>query len=59
MDFDVENKKFRKEVLYFIGAEGGFRKSEREKIKEKIALNSPFILKSQSAALGVLAKILL
>ncbi|TNB62436.1 16S rRNA (uracil(1498)-N(3))-methyltransferase [Campylobacter helveticus] len=59
VDFEGEKKEFSKEVLYFIGAEGGFSKSEREKIKEKIALNSPFILKSQSAALGVLAKILL
>ncbi|MBS4235370.1 16S rRNA (uracil(1498)-N(3))-methyltransferase [Campylobacter vulpis] len=59
VDFEGEKKEFDKDTLYFIGAEGGFSQSEKRKIKDKIALNSPFILKSQSAALGVLSKILL
>ncbi|WP_270971294.1 RsmE family RNA methyltransferase, partial [Campylobacter upsaliensis] len=59
VDFEGEKKEFDKDTLYFVGAEGGFSESERRRIKDKIVLNSPFILKSQSAALGVLSKILL
>ena len=45
--------------ILFIGAEGGFSQSEREKISTKFALNSPYILRSNSAIIGVASRFLL
>lgn len=44
-----------------IGCEGGFSENEREKLKnhQKIGLNSPFILKSETAALTFASKCLI
>jgi 16S rRNA (uracil1498-N3)-methyltransferase len=44
-----------------IGCEGGFSENEREKLKEmpKIGIKSPFILKSETAALSFAAKVLI
>ena len=47
-----------KEML-FIGPEGGFSQNERDKIEIKFALNSPYILRSNSAIIGVASKILI
>lgn len=47
-----------KEML-FIGPEGGFSQNERDKIRIKFALNSPYILRSNSAIIGVASKILI
>ena len=47
-----------KEML-FIGPEGGFSQNERDKIGIKFALNSPYILRSNSAIIGVASKILI
>lgn len=48
---------FQKNELFFIGAEGGFSQRERALFKRKIKLDHPYILKSQSAALSLLAKL--
>lgn len=45
--------------ILFVGAEGGFSHSERSKIPNYFTLNSPFILRSQSAIKAVASKILL
>ncbi len=44
-----------------IGCEGGFSENEREKLStmRKIGLNSPFILKSETAALTFASKVLI
>ena len=49
---------FLKDFIYFIGAEGGFSQREREMFKDSIALNSPYILRSNSAILAVTSKII-
>lgn len=60
VDFEgVKEANFSKDKIYFIGPEGGFSDDERQKVKEKVLLNSPFILKSNSAIIGVASKILL
>jgi len=59
VDFDgkeIECKKYNKPFL--IGPEGGFSEKEREVFKEKVKLKG-FILRSESAACAVSAKILL
>ncbi|EAH5109279.1 16S rRNA (uracil(1498)-N(3))-methyltransferase, partial [Campylobacter coli] len=59
VDFEGEVKEFDKTRLYFIGPEGGFSPKEKQMFKEKICLKVPNILRSQSAAIAVAAKILL
>ena len=59
VDFEGEAKEFDKTRLYFIGPEGGFSPKEKQMFKEKICLEVPNILRSQSAAIAVAAKILL
>ncbi|EOZ2161226.1 16S rRNA (uracil(1498)-N(3))-methyltransferase [Campylobacter coli] len=59
VDFEGEAKEFDKTRLYFIGPEGGFSPKEKQMFKEKICLKVPNILRSQSAAIAVAAKILL
>ena len=59
LDFDGEEikcKEYNKSFL--IGPEGGFSEEERKLFKEKIKLKG-FILRSESAALSIAAKILL
>lgn len=45
--------------LLFVGPEGGFSQNERDMIKKSYGLNSNYILRSNSAILGVCSKILL
>ena len=60
IDFGGEKiQNLNKDKIYFIGPEGGFSENERLKVKDKIGLNSPFILKSNSAVVGIASKILL
>ena len=59
LDFDgeeIECKEYNK--IFLIGPEGGFSEREREKFKEKVKLKG-FILRSESAACSISAKILL
>ena len=59
LDFDGEEIKCKEyNKLFLIGPEGGFSEREREKFKEKVKLKG-FILRSESAACAISAKILL
>jgi 16S rRNA (uracil1498-N3)-methyltransferase len=60
MDFGGENIDENISTI-MIGCEGGFSESEREKLKKmpKIGIKSPFILKSETAALSFAAKVLI
>ena len=44
----------KKEVSILVGAEGGFSQKEREKFKTVKGLNSPYILKSQTAVISAI-----
>lgn len=60
VDFDGSKKEsFDLNYIYFIGPEGGFSKEENLRFKNKVALKSPFILKSQTAIIAIASKILL
>lgn len=60
VDFGGEKiQNLNKDKIYFIGPEGGFSENERLKVKDRVGLNSPFILKSNSAVVGIASKILL
>ncbi|MCI6989545.1 MAG: 16S rRNA (uracil(1498)-N(3))-methyltransferase [Campylobacter sp.] len=50
-------EEFSGDEIFFVGPEGGFSANEREIIKQSVRLNSPFILRSNSAILGILAKL--
>ena len=54
-----ENLEKSEDEILFIGAEGGFSQHERAKIKRKFGLNSPNILRSNTAIISVCAKKLL
>ena len=59
LDFDgkeIECKEYNK--IFLVGPEGGFSEREREKFREKVKLKG-FILRSESAACSISAKILL
>lgn len=60
LDFDGEKLKENIECNYpfLIGPEGGFSNEERKYFKEKFKLES-FILRSETAAIGISSKILL
>ena len=59
LDFDGEEIKCKEyNKLFLIGPEGGFSEREKEKFKEKVKLKG-FILRSESAACAISAKILL
>ena len=60
IDFDGENLDgyAGKEILA-IGPEGGFSGSEREAVAKKYGLRAKNILRSQTAILGIAAKILI
>ena len=60
IDFDGENLDgyAGKEILA-IGPEGGFSQSEREAVAKKYGLRAKNILRSQTAILGIAAKILI
>ena len=49
---------FGADEIAFIGPEGGFSQNEREKIKSAYALNTPYILRSNSAIIATCAKLL-
>lgn len=49
---------FSKDEIAFVGAEGGFSNREREMFKNAYALNSPYILRSNSAVIAATAKLL-
>ncbi|MFW5606008.1 MAG: 16S rRNA (uracil(1498)-N(3))-methyltransferase [Campylobacter hyointestinalis] len=48
-----------KNEILFVGSEGGFRDAERTKFAKSYALNSPNILRSNTAIISVAAKMLL
>ncbi|KGI56178.1 16S rRNA (uracil(1498)-N(3))-methyltransferase [Campylobacter sp. MIT 97-5078] len=60
LDFEGEELKsfsdYKKEI-FFIGAEGGFSQRERELFAKKVKFIHPYILKSQSAAISVVANL--
>lgn len=59
VDFDGASLDgFSKEILV-VGAEGGFSENERRKVAKKYGLRAKNILRSQTAILGVTAKILI
>ena len=59
VDFGGESlDRFNGEYMLFVGPEGGFSQSERDKISAKFAINSPYILRSNSAIIGVASKFL-
>ena len=60
IDFEGENLDgyAGKEILA-IGPEGGFSQSEREAVAKKYGLRAKNILRSQTAILGIAAKILI
>lgn len=59
IDFEGENlNNFDIKEIPFVGPEGGFSQSERDKILKKYSLNSSLILRSNSAIVGVCGKIL-
>ena len=60
IDFEGENLDgyAGKEILA-IGPEGGFSRSEREAVAKKYGLKAKNILRSQTAILGITAKILI
>ncbi len=61
LDFEGEIKdlKLSQNQTLFIGPEGGFSEAERQRFKHKIALNSPLILRSNTAIIACVAKMLL
>lgn len=61
LDFQGQNfqKENLKNKLLFIGPEGGFSAKEREIINQKIKLDCPNILKTQTASIALVAKFLI
>lgn len=62
LDFETDellDEKNLKDEIIFVGCEGGFSKKEREFFTRKVKFKSPYTLKSQSAIIGLCAKILL
>lgn len=62
LDFDtknyIENENLKNKII-FVGCEGGFSKEERELFTQKVSFKTKNILRAQSAAIAVCAKILL
>lgn len=61
VDFDGENlSKYKDNAqILFIGPEGGFSQNDKSKITKSYTLKSKFILRSQTAIVGVIGKLLL
>ncbi len=62
LDFEAKDyldEKKIKDSLLFVGCEGGFSQKERDFFTKKLKIKSPNILRSQSAIIGLCAKILL
>lgn len=60
IDFGGENlDNYKMDYMLFVGPEGGFSQSEREKIAMKFALNSPYILRSNTAIISVASRFLI
>lgn len=60
IDFGGVNlNEYEGDKILFVGPEGGFSQREREKILTKFALNSPYILRSNSAIIGVASRFLI
>ena len=59
IDFEGIGLEMHKNELLCIGAEGGFSKRERELVDKKFKLSAKNILRSQTAVLGIAAKILI
>ncbi|ARR01207.1 16S rRNA (uracil(1498)-N(3))-methyltransferase [Campylobacter porcelli] len=60
IDFGGENlDNYKMDYMLFVGPEGGFSQSEREKITMKFALNSPYILRSNTAIVSVASRFLI
>ncbi len=60
IDFGGENlDNYKMDYMLFVGPEGGFSQSEREKITMKFALNSPYILRSNTAIISVASRFLI
>ena len=49
---------FGNDEIAFVGPEGGFSERERKLFKNSYAINSPYILRSNTAILSVCAKLL-
>lgn len=59
LDFDGDDfSTLSTDELLIVGAEGGFSQNEREKIKRSVSLKCQNILRSQTAVISALAKIL-
>lgn len=56
VDFQGQALENAKEELLLIGPEGGFSERERELFFKKFTLKAPYILRSNTALLGVLSK---
>ncbi|MCR8679145.1 MULTISPECIES: 16S rRNA (uracil(1498)-N(3))-methyltransferase [Campylobacter] len=60
IDFGGKNlDNYKMDYMLFVGPEGGFSQSEREKITMKFALNSPYILRSNTAIISVASRFLI
>ncbi|PSM52178.1 16S rRNA m3U1498 methyltransferase [Campylobacter blaseri] len=60
VDFGGENiDNANKDEILFIGPEGGFSKREKNMFEKKYALNSPYILRSNTAILAATSKMIL
>ena len=61
LDFEGEQSDFKlnNDEALFIGPEGGFSAQERARFKRKISLQTPLILRSQTAIIACATKILL
>ncbi|ASM37370.1 16S rRNA (uracil(1498)-N(3))-methyltransferase [Campylobacter sputorum] len=61
IDFNGKSLNLQKDIneILFIGPEGGFSKNDIEKIPKSYSLNSNFILRSQTATIGIVGKLLL
>lgn len=62
LDFDTKNyieNEILKDKIIFVGCEGGFSKEEREFFAQKVSFKTKNILRAQSAAIAICAKMLL
>lgn len=56
VDFNAPDLENSSDEIMFIGAEGGFSQRERGLFSKKFSLKSPYILRSNTALLGIISK---